>query len=54
MEHEDDGIVIGALGIIPKELEQELEDLEIKKRVETIQTTAFVRSDRIPRRVRET
>ena len=32
-------IVIGALGTIPKGLIKELDDLEIRERVETIQTT---------------
>ena len=32
-------IIIGALGIVTKGMEQELEDLEISGRVETIQTT---------------
>ena len=43
-------IVIGTLGSDAKELLQGLEDLEIRGRVETIQTTALLRSDRIPRR----
>ena len=47
-------IAIGALGTVNKELLQGLEDLEIKGRVETIQTTAFLRSVRILRRVLET
>ena len=34
-------IVIGAVGTVPKGLEKELEDLEIRGRAETIQTTAF-------------
>ena len=36
-------IVIGALGTISKGLVKELEDLEIRSQVETIQTTALVR-----------
>ena len=40
-------IVIGALGSIIKGLTQGLEDLEIRGRVETIQTTALLRSVRI-------
>ena len=44
-------IVIGALGTVTKGLVQELEDLEIRGRVETIQTTAFLRSARILRSV---
>ena len=40
-------IVIGALGIITKGLLKSLEDLEFTGRVETIQTTALLRTDRI-------
>ena len=47
-------IVIGVLGTVTKGLIQELEDLEIRGRVETIQTTTLLRSTRIPRRVPET
>ena len=47
-------IVIGALGTATKGLLKGLEDLEITGRVETIQTTAFLRSVRIPRKVLET
>ena len=47
-------IVIGALGTVTKELLKRLENLEIKGRVETIQTTASFRSARILRRVQET
>ena len=36
-------IIIGALGTVTKAIVQELEDLEIRGRVETIQTT--VRSE---------
>ena len=46
-------VVIGALGTIPKGLIKRLEDLEIRGQVETIQTTALLRSDRILRRVLE-
>ena len=46
--------VIGALGIVTKGLIQGLEDLEIRERVETIQTTALLRSARILIRVLET
>ena len=46
-------IVIGALGTVTKELVKRQEDLEIRGRVETIQTTALMRSVRILRRVRE-
>ena len=47
-------IVIGALGKITKELLKGLEDLEVGGRVETIQTTALLRTARILRRVLET
>ena len=46
-------IVIGALGIT-KGLLKGLEDLEVGGRVETIQTTALLRTARILRRVLET
>ena len=46
-------IVIGALGTITKVLVQGLEDLKIIGRVETIQTTALLKSARILRRVLE-
>ena len=36
-------IVIGALGTVTKRLVKELEVLEIRGRVETIQTTALLR-----------
>ena len=47
-------IVIGTLGTITKRLLKGLEDLEIGGRVETIQTTALLRTARILRRVLET
>ena len=47
-------IVIGALGTINKGVMQGLNDLEIRWRVETIQTTTLLRSVRILRRVQET
>ena len=47
-------IVIGALGIVTKGLLKSLEDLEIGGRVETIQTTALLRTARILKRVLET
>ena len=46
-------IVIGALGTLTKELLKSLEDLEIGGRVETIQTTALLRTARILRQVLE-
>ena len=47
-------IVISALGTITKELSKGLGDLEVGGRVETIQTTALLRTFRILRRVLET
>ena len=47
-------IVIGALGTVTKGLVQGLEDSEMRRRVEIIQTTAILRSARILRRVLET
>ena len=47
-------IVISALGIITKGLLTGLEDLEVGGRIETIQTTALLRTARILRRVLET
>ena len=47
-------IVIGALGTVTKGLIQELEDLKIRWRVGTIQTTGLLKSARILRKVLET
>ena len=47
-------IVIGTLGTITKGLLKGLEDLKVGGRVETIQTTALLRTARILRRVLET
>ena len=47
-------IVIGALGTVSKGLIKGLVDLEIRGRVETIQTTELLRSVRILKRVMET
>ena len=47
-------IVIGALGTFTKGLVKGLEDLEIKGRAETIQTTALLRLARMLRRVLQT
>ena len=44
-------IVIGALGTVTEGSIKGLEDLEIRGRVETIQTPALLRSARILRRV---
>ena len=47
-------IVIGALGTITKGLLKGLEDLEVGRRVETIQMTALLRTAKILRRVLDT
>ena len=47
-------IVIGAFGTVSKGLLKGLEDLEVDDRVETIQTTALLKTARILRRVLET
>ena len=47
-------IVIGAFGTVTKGLWKGLEDLEVDSPVETIQTTALLKTARILRRVRET
>ena len=47
-------IVIGAFGTVTNGLLKRLEDLEVGGRVETIQTTALLRTARILRRVPET
>ena len=47
-------IVIGAFGTVTKGLLKGLDDLEVGRRVETIQTTALLRTARILRRVLET
>ena len=47
-------IVIGAFGTVTKWLLKGLEDLEVGGRMETIQTTALLRTGRIRRRVLET
>ena len=44
-------IVIGAFGTVTKELLKGLEDVEIGRWVETIQTTALLRTARILRKV---
>ena len=46
--------VIGALRATPKGMVKGLEDMEIREQVETIQTTALLRSARILTRVLET
>ena len=47
-------IVIGAFGTVTKGLLKGLEDLEVGGRMETIQTTALLKTARILRRVLET
>ena len=47
-------IMIGALGTVTEVLVKGLDDLEVGRRMETIQTTALLRSARILRRVLET
>ena len=44
-------IVIGAFGTVTKGLFKGLEDLEVDRRVETIETTALLRTTRILKRV---
>ncbi len=46
--------MIAALGTVIKGLFKGLEDLEVRGRMETIQTTALLRTARILRRVLET
>ena len=47
-------IVIGAFGTVTEGLLRGLEDLEVGRRMETIQTTALLKTARILRSVRET
>ena len=47
-------IVIGIYGTVTEGLIKGLEDLEVSRRVETIQTTALLKTARIPRIVLET
>ena len=47
-------IVIGAFGTVTKGLLKGLENLEVRGRVETIKTTALLRTARILRRVLDT
>ena len=47
-------IIISVLGIVSKSLKRRLEELEIKGRIKTIQTTTLLRSAKILRRVLET
>ena len=47
-------IIIGALSTVTKGLMQGLEDLEIRRSMETVQTTTLLRTARILRRVLKT
>ena len=47
-------IVFGALDTVTKGLLKTLESLEIREQVDSIQTTALLKSARVRRRVRET
>ena len=44
-------IVIGALGMVPKCSEERLDELKFRGRIETIKTTALLRSAKILRKV---
>ena len=46
-------VVLGALGTNPKSLEKILEGFDIRGRIEAIETTTFLRSARILRKVLE-
>ena len=46
-------IVIGAIGTVNEDVVKGLEDLEIRRRLETIQATTFLRSVRLLKRVLE-
>ena len=54
MEHESDNYTNCAFGTVTKGLLKGLEDLEVGGRVETIQTTALLKTARIQKRVLET
>ena len=47
-------MVIGMLGMVPKDLERRQDEFEIKGQIENIQTIALLRMARILRRVQET
>ena len=47
-------MVVGTLGIVPDTLEKRIEELEIRGRMETIQTTALLKSFMILRRALQT
>ena len=46
-------IVVGALGTVSKSMGKGLKELEIKEIIDTIKTTALLRSTRIQKRVQE-
>ena len=46
-------VVICALAMVPTGLEEDIEELEIRKRIKNIQTTALLRSARILSRLLE-
>ena len=46
-------IMVGALGIVPKGMEKRIEELKIRGKIETIQTTAL-RSPRLLKRILDT
>ena len=48
------GLMIGVLGTVPKDLERELEQLKLRGRIETIQTTSLLRLVKILSRVLDT
>ena len=47
-------IVVGILEIVPKVLERRLEEMEIRGRIDTTQTTAQLKSARVLRRIQST
>ena len=47
-------LLIGAHGMVRKSFSESLEELEIRGRIETIQTTALLRLARILKRVLQT
>ena len=46
-------IVIGALGTVPKSLKNRLDQIRIRTKIETMQTTALLNTARIVRKVLE-
>ena len=47
-------IIVGALGMVPKNLAWKIEELNICERIETVQTPALLKSAKILRKVLET